>query len=61
MLDPPPHMLALFGREDLAGSDAVVILGARNASAAERKIARDIAGAFVMTGFAFVSGIGSGN
>lgn len=60
MLDPPPPMLTLLGRADLAGSDAVAIVGARNASAAGRKIARDMASALGKAGFVIVSGLALG-
>ncbi|MEH6410179.1 MAG: DNA-processing protein DprA, partial [Hyphomonas sp.] len=42
-LAPPPPILTLLGRASLAAQPTVAIVGARNASAAGRKLARDIA------------------
>ncbi|MFN7056132.1 DNA-processing protein DprA [Hyphomonas sp.] len=59
-LDPPPPVLTLMGRAELAGPEAVAIVGARNASAAGRKIAREMAAALGRAGFAIVSGLALG-
>jgi DNA processing protein len=59
-LDPPPPMLTLFGRADLARPEAVAIVGARNASAAGRKIARDMAAELGRRGLVIVSGLALG-
>lgn len=59
-LDPPPPVLTLLGRAELAGPQSVAIVGARNASAAGRKIARDMAGALGHAGFVTVSGLALG-
>lgn len=59
-LDPPPPMLTLLGRAEIARPDAVAIVGARNASAAGRKIARDMAGELGRAGFAIISGLALG-
>jgi DNA processing protein len=59
-LDPPPPLLTLLGNPALARPDAVAIVGARNASAAGRKIARDMAGELGRAGLVTVSGLALG-
>jgi DNA processing protein len=59
-LDPPPPMLTLLGRPETARPEAVSIVGARNASAAGRKIARDMAGELGRSGLAVISGLALG-
>jgi DNA processing protein len=59
-LSPPPPILALLGREPLAARPTVAIVGARNASAAGRKIARDMASALGQAGWVTVSGLALG-
>ncbi|MEM7663225.1 MAG: DNA-processing protein DprA [Pseudomonadota bacterium] len=59
-LDPPPPILTVLGREDLLAQRAVAIVGARNASAAGRKIARDMAAYLGQQGFVVVSGLARG-
>lgn len=60
MLDPPPPVLTLLGRAPLAAGQTVAIVGARNASAAGRKIARNMAAALGKRGFVTVSGLALG-
>lgn len=59
-LDPPPPLLVLLGNTALARPDAVAIVGARNASAAGRKIARDMAAELGRAGLITVSGLALG-
>ncbi len=60
VLDPPPPVLTVLGKTDLFRSDAVAIVGARNASAAGRKIAKDIATTLGKAGYTLVSGMARG-
>lgn len=55
----PPILLAR-GRPELAAGPCVAIVGARNASAAAVKLARDFAAALAEAGFAVVSGLARG-
>lgn len=59
-LDPPPPLLILVGNVELARPDAVAVVGARNASAAGRKIARDMAAELGRAGLVTVSGLALG-
>jgi DNA processing protein len=59
-LAPPPPILTLLGRAPLAAQPTVAIVGARNASAAGRKLARDIAAGVGDAGFVTVSGLALG-
>lgn len=59
-LDPPPPVLTLLGNPALAAEPACAIVGARNASAAGRKIAREMAAALGKAGFVIVSGLALG-
>ncbi len=59
-LDPPPPLLTVIGNLALARPDAVAIVGARNASAAGRKIARDMAAELGLAGLVTVSGLALG-
>ena len=59
-LAPPPPILTVLGRTSLAARPTVAIVGARNASAAGRKIARDMAGDLGRAGFTVVSGLALG-
>ncbi|MCA8902522.1 MAG: DNA-processing protein DprA [Hyphomonas sp.] len=59
-LSPPPPILTLLGRAELAAKPTVAIVGARNASAAGRKIARDMATELGRNGFTVVSGLALG-
>lgn len=60
MLDPPPPALTLLGKAALAAEPTCAIVGARNASAAGRKIARDMAAALGKAGYVTVSGLALG-
>ncbi len=60
MLDPPPPVLVMLGRVPLGAGQTVAIVGARNASAAGRKIARDMAATLGIRGFVTVSGLALG-
>lgn len=59
-LDPPPPILTALGDTAIAARPAVAIVGARNASAAGRKLARDIAAGLGRAGYAVVSGLARG-
>ncbi|MEL6473128.1 MAG: DNA-processing protein DprA [Pseudomonadota bacterium] len=59
-LDPPPAIITVLGDVRLAANPCIAIVGARNASAAGRKIARDLAGALGEEGFTVVSGLARG-
>ncbi|KCZ94007.1 DNA-processing protein DprA [Hyphomonas johnsonii] len=59
-LGPPPPVLTLLGRAALAAEPTVAIVGARNASAAGRKLARDISAGLGAAGFVTVSGLALG-
>lgn len=59
-LAPPPPILTLLGKPDLAVRPTVAIVGARNASAAGRRIARDMATELGRNGFTIVSGLALG-
>lgn len=59
-LTPPPPVLTVLGKPELAARPAVAIVGARNASAAGRKIARDMAAALGAAGHVIVSGLARG-
>lgn len=59
-LDPPPPILTVLGKIALLQTDAIAIVGARNASAAGRKIARDMAQMLGQSGYTIVSGMARG-
>jgi DNA processing protein len=59
-LAPPPPVLTALGNTQLSHRPTVAIVGARNASAAGRKIARDIASALSEAGHVVVSGLARG-
>lgn len=59
-LEPPPPVLTLLGKAELAARPTVALVGARNASAAGRKIARDMAAELGRNGFTIVSGLALG-
>lgn len=59
-LAPPPCVLTLLERPELAAWPTVAIVGARNASAAGRKIAPDMAAELGRNGFTIVSGLALG-
>ncbi|MEZ5954585.1 MAG: DNA-processing protein DprA [Hyphomonas sp.] len=59
-LGPPPPVLTLLGKADLAARPTIALVGSRNASAAGRKIARDMASELGRNGFTVVSGLALG-
>lgn len=59
-LAPPPPVLTALGNPGLSARPTVAIVGARNASAAGRKIARDVAGELGAAGYVTVSGLARG-
>ena len=60
VLDPPPPLLWVLGDESLLTRNMVAIVGARIASAAGRRIARDLAEALGEAGWVVVSGMARG-
>ena len=59
-LDPPPPVLSVLGRAALFDAPAIALVGARDASAAGRKLARQLASALGEAGFVTVSGLARG-
>ena len=59
-LNPPPPVISVRGDVDLLSKPTLAIVGARNASAAGRKMSRDLAGALGDAGFVIVSGLARG-
>lgn len=59
-VDPPPPVLSVLGKTDLLQREAIAIVGARNASAAGRKIARDMAEYIGKAGYVLASGMARG-
>lgn len=59
-VDPPPPVISVIGRADLMTDKTIAMVGARNASAAGRKIARDMAEALGEAGYIIVSGMARG-
>lgn len=59
-LDPPPPVLTVLGQIELLNRQSIAIVGARNASAAGRKIARDMASHLGAAGFVITSGLARG-
>jgi DNA processing protein len=59
-LDSAPPIVTCRGRLALASEPCVAIVGARNASAAAVKLARDFAAALAEAGFTIVSGLARG-
>lgn len=59
-VNPPPPVLTVLGRTDLFEQPAIAVVGARNASAAGRKIARDMASELGKAGYTIVSGLARG-
>ena len=58
--DPPPPVLTIAGRTQIFASRAIAMVGARQASAVGRKIARDMATKLGKAGFSIVSGLARG-
>lgn len=59
-LDAPPPFICILGRREILGCEMVAVVGARNASAAGRKFARQIAADLGQAGFVVVSGLARG-
>lgn len=59
-MDSPPPILTLRGDLALAAQPCVALVGARNASAAAVKLARDFSAALAQQGFTVVSGLAKG-
>jgi DNA processing protein len=59
-IDPPPPVIAIMGDTELLSRPSIAIVGSRNASAAGRRIAGDMANALGTEGFAVVSGLARG-
>lgn len=59
-LKAPPPVLTALGKTELLSRPSVAIVGARNASAAGRKIARDIAADLSRAGYVTISGLARG-
>ena len=59
-LGPPPPVLSVRGDMSLFRKRSVAIVGARQASAAGRKLAREISSALSSEGFSIVSGLARG-
>lgn len=57
--DPPP-VLSVLGDDALLRQPSVAVVGARNASAAGRRMARDLAAAIAADGYTIVSGLARG-
>lgn len=60
LLPDAPPVLAVLGDPSLLAAPAVAVVGARNASAAGRRIAEDLAGALAAKGLSVVSGLARG-
>ncbi len=59
-LAPPPPFLSVIGNLSLASRPTLALVGARDASAAGRKIARDLAASTGKAGYVIVSGLALG-
>jgi DNA processing protein len=59
-IDDAPPLLAIKGESSLLGERAVAVVGARNASANGRRLARDLASELGRHGFVVVSGLARG-
>ncbi|MEM0985970.1 MAG: DNA-processing protein DprA [Pseudomonadota bacterium] len=59
-LDPPPPVIAALGDPSLLDRPAIAMVGARNASAGGRKLARDMAAELGKAGYTIVSGLARG-
>lgn len=57
--DPPP-VLSVLGDPALLSSPSVAVVGARNASAAGRRLAREISAGICRNGFTVISGLARG-
>ncbi len=59
-LTPPPPMIAVRGQMEAFAKPGIAIVGSRNASAAGRKITREIAEELAASGYTIVSGLARG-
>lgn len=59
-LQAPPPILTALGNTELTAQKAVAIVGARDASATGRKMARDLSAQLSADGYAIVSGLARG-
>lgn len=59
-IDAPPPVIAVRGRRDLLNQRSIALVGARDASAAGRRMARDLASDLGAAGFTIVSGMARG-
>ena len=59
-LDPPPPVISVLGGTELFTRPAIGVVGARNASAAGKKMARDLASGLGEAGYVVVSGLAAG-
>ncbi len=59
-LSPPPPVLTVIGQPDLFTRPAIALVGARDASAAGRKMARQLARDLGQSGIVTVSGLARG-
>ena len=59
-VDPPPPVIVVLGDSGLFARQAIAVVGARNASAAGRKMARDIAAELGAAGYVTASGLARG-
>ena len=59
-IDAPPPVIAVRGRRDLLNRRSIALVGARDASAAGRRMARDLARDLGAAGFTIVSGMARG-
>lgn len=60
LTDPPPPVIAVKGNQSLLTRDTIAMVGSRNASAAGRRIAGDIAKGLSERGFVVASGLARG-
>lgn len=59
-LAPPPPVITTLGNAKIAHKPTIAIVGSRDASAAGRKLAREISSSLSDAGFALVSGLARG-
>ena len=59
-IDAPPPVIAVRGNRDLLNRPAIAMVGARDASAAGRRMARDLARDLGQAGYVVVSGMARG-
>lgn len=59
-LDPPPPVIAVLGAKPLTAPRAIAMVGSRNASAAGRRLAHDLAAELAEAGVLILSGLARG-